>query len=172
MNEFNGDKVISISCGGLHSLALTENGNVYSWGHNEYGQLGRNCGEENHSSYPKLIELYEEIFFDSIACGPLHSLLLSRNIDIYVFRNNSNHELGINGKHILPLKKSSSHKFTEIAAHFNYAFSCALSTNGIYYIWGKVSENEINRKPKGTQFNTFNEIMHYFGITYKTICNE
>ena len=32
VNEFNGGKVKSISCGFRHSLALTESGRVYSWG--------------------------------------------------------------------------------------------------------------------------------------------
>lgn len=29
-----------IVCGGLHSLVLTKNRHVYSWGRNEGGQLG------------------------------------------------------------------------------------------------------------------------------------
>ena len=32
--------VTAIAAGGTHSLALVANGSVYSWGHNEFGQLG------------------------------------------------------------------------------------------------------------------------------------
>ncbi len=37
---FNVKKVESIACGGLHTLALTDAGHVYSWGCDDYGQLG------------------------------------------------------------------------------------------------------------------------------------
>ena len=33
--------ITSISCGKRHSAALSGNGILYTWGSNEYGQLGR-----------------------------------------------------------------------------------------------------------------------------------
>ena len=38
--NLEGKTVTQIACGHLHSLALTEEGEVYSWGHDNYGQLG------------------------------------------------------------------------------------------------------------------------------------
>ena len=35
-----GKRVVDIAMGGTHCLALTEDGEVYSWGKNEKGQLG------------------------------------------------------------------------------------------------------------------------------------
>ncbi len=32
VNVFNDEKVVMISCGGLHLMALTERGHVFSWG--------------------------------------------------------------------------------------------------------------------------------------------
>lgn len=42
LSNFDGAKIIQISVasGGFHSLALTEDGSLYSWGHNRVGQLG------------------------------------------------------------------------------------------------------------------------------------
>ena len=37
--EFNG-KIIDISCGTVHNLALSEGGDVFSWGSFQGGQLG------------------------------------------------------------------------------------------------------------------------------------
>jgi alpha-tubulin suppressor-like RCC1 family protein len=31
---FNNEKIVSISCGGAHSLVLTDVGHIYSWGDN------------------------------------------------------------------------------------------------------------------------------------------
>ena len=33
-------QIVQIACGDEHTLALTEQGQVYSWGLNRYGQLG------------------------------------------------------------------------------------------------------------------------------------
>lgn len=35
--------VVQVACGGWHSVALTDNGDVYLWGWNKYGQLGNCC---------------------------------------------------------------------------------------------------------------------------------
>ncbi|KAH7296673.1 hypothetical protein KP509_26G033600 [Ceratopteris richardii] len=39
-------KIVSIAAGSYHSLALTDNGAVWSWGYNNYGQLGREGSDE------------------------------------------------------------------------------------------------------------------------------
>ena len=95
MNEFNGKKVISISCGYWHSLALTECGRVFSWGSNNWGELGRNICKYFNSNRPIPIELCKEIIINKISCGLHHSLLLSIDGEIYVFGNNSNKLLSL-----------------------------------------------------------------------------
>lgn len=34
-------KIVSLKCGSMHSVVLDENGDLYSWGNNDSGQLGR-----------------------------------------------------------------------------------------------------------------------------------
>ena len=41
-----------IAAGLEHSLALTEEGGVFSWGSNRYGQLGRRSAQENFDATP------------------------------------------------------------------------------------------------------------------------
>jgi alpha-tubulin suppressor-like RCC1 family protein len=38
-NSFLKD-IVAVSAGDCHSMALDKNGNVWTWGDNEYGQLG------------------------------------------------------------------------------------------------------------------------------------
>lgn len=48
-NNLEGKKIISIACGKLFTMVLSNNGNVYSWGINTYGQLGiGNCKNQTH----------------------------------------------------------------------------------------------------------------------------
>ena len=41
LDAFGGRLVTLIACGGMHSLAVTEDGELWSWGVNDEGSLGR-----------------------------------------------------------------------------------------------------------------------------------
>ena len=40
------DRVCAVACGDHHSMCLTRGGEVYSWGHAEYGQHGSGGGKD------------------------------------------------------------------------------------------------------------------------------
>ena len=73
-------KIIDISAGDYHSLALTENGRVYSWGRNSYGQLGD--GTTNDRNLPHLIEGIPGKVA-SVKAGDYHSLVLLKSGKVY-----------------------------------------------------------------------------------------
>jgi alpha-tubulin suppressor-like RCC1 family protein len=167
VNDFN-ERVKAISCGEWHSMALTESGRVFSWGNNEFGQLG--VGDNCNCCKPKMIEL-NDILIEKISCGSSHSLLLSRDKDIYVFGKNDVGQVGnrTQDNELTPFKISIQNKFIDIAAHYFYDFSAAQTANGEYYVWGNCGQ-ESNTEPKETNFKSFNEIFeNYFQITYEPI---
>lgn len=41
LNLPDGKKVLQVACGGMHTVALAEDGTVYTWGVNDEGALGR-----------------------------------------------------------------------------------------------------------------------------------
>jgi alpha-tubulin suppressor-like RCC1 family protein len=92
VNGFNNERIVMISCGGYHSMVVTESGRIYSWGYNYWGQLG--SGNTVDSNAPKLIEM-EAIIIKRISCGRNHSLLLSNNGVIYAFGDNLQGQIGI-----------------------------------------------------------------------------
>jgi alpha-tubulin suppressor-like RCC1 family protein len=47
-------KIVQLSCGGVHTIALTESGRIFSWGCNDTGQLG--LGDRNDRYLPTVIE--------------------------------------------------------------------------------------------------------------------
>ena len=73
LTSFEGEIVLTISCGFNHSLALTECGHVFSWGHNSYGQLG--IGNNCWNNRPVLIEFDQKV--SKVVSGFGHSLLLT-----------------------------------------------------------------------------------------------
>jgi hypothetical protein len=143
-------------------MALTENGCVYSWGDNEYGQLG--IGNTKNSNTPKQIEL-QDIIIDKITCGETHSLLLTNNGVLYAFGNNLLGQIG-NGMKVqikTPIKLNHEKRFINIASHWRANISIAQSLDNKYYIWGDCKEQKI-LIPTKTKLKSFNEILvHYSG---------
>lgn len=68
---------------GPHVLALTETGEVYSWGHNGYSELGD--GTTNQSLSPSLIgpNLGSKVVVE-VACGAHHSLALTQDGEVHL----------------------------------------------------------------------------------------
>jgi E3 ubiquitin-protein ligase HERC2 len=64
-------KIVDIQAGGYHMLALTDSGEVYSWGGAEYGQTGH--GHSNSVYTPTLIEGLSGRSITRITCGSGHS---------------------------------------------------------------------------------------------------
>lgn len=61
-----------LAVGLVHVLALTENGEVYSWGKQEYAQ----CGDTTASDEPTQVTSLRGKSIVGIACGPTQVSLL------------------------------------------------------------------------------------------------
>jgi len=167
--RFSGNKIVKISCGFWHSIALSEKGRVYSWGLNRVGQLG--IGNKKYSQKPALLKILnkdgKEVLFHKISCGPEHSLLLSRDLVLYAFGKNNFGQLGRTGHNQLrPIEINSETKYVDIASH-NFLISTALSLDGYYHVWGNYEGNKIPIETK-----SHIEIFNGYGITYRTIDPE
>jgi regulator of chromosome condensation len=75
-----------------HSLALDRNGQVYSFGRGNYGQLGH--GGEDDSLIPKRIMTLSGKSIIQIACGDHHSLALSKSGELYSWGYGEMFQLG------------------------------------------------------------------------------
>ncbi|VVC31643.1 Hypothetical protein CINCED_3A017272 [Cinara cedri] len=78
-----------------HSLALTETGEVFSWGDGDFGKLGH--GNNERQRKPKLIESLYDVVVIQVACGHKHSAVLSQDGEVYVFGSAEHGKLGIDG---------------------------------------------------------------------------
>ena len=82
-------KVVSIACGSCHSVALSSDGQCFTWGCAENGRLGHgNLTSSNDMVLsPKRVELFctQQIAVIAVACGSSHNLLLSSSGDLFGF---------------------------------------------------------------------------------------
>ena len=103
-NNYPGD-IISIKCSESSTLLLTLKGNIYSFGNNEYGQLGLNDYNIKKTSTPTLIRNIPEI--RRIECGYNHSMCIDVNDDLWIFGENNYGQLGLGDNK--PIYKPISH---------------------------------------------------------------
>jgi alpha-tubulin suppressor-like RCC1 family protein len=121
-----------IAVGDSHSLALDIKGKLYSWGNNDFGQLG--LSDKKKRIIPTLIKT--ELTFKAIAAGPYHSLALDNQGKLYAWGDNAQRQLGFGDdkNRNTPTPVTPRLTFRTIAAGTEY--SLALDTKGKLYAWG------------------------------------
>ena len=87
IESLDGLKIKSISAGGFHSLALSSEGDAYSWGWNESGQLAQDKSKSNVIPVPTLIDFKSKDppNVQSVSCGSRHSMILTEDSKLYSF---------------------------------------------------------------------------------------
>jgi E3 ubiquitin-protein ligase HERC2 len=75
VSALQGKKIISIATGSLHCVACTDEGEVYTWGDNDEGQLGDGTTRSQHS--PRLVHALQGKNITRVACGSAHTLTWS-----------------------------------------------------------------------------------------------
>uniref|UniRef100_A0A8C8YIH1 HECT and RLD domain containing E3 ubiquitin protein ligase 5 n=1 Tax=Prolemur simus TaxID=1328070 RepID=A0A8C8YIH1_PROSS len=83
--------LVQISAGGAHSMALSMSGNIYSWGRNEFGQLG--LGHTKNKDSPSLIEALDQKV-EFLTCGGSHTALLTQDGLVFTFGAGKYGQLG------------------------------------------------------------------------------
>uniref|UniRef100_A0A7S4PM21 SAM domain-containing protein n=1 Tax=Guillardia theta TaxID=55529 RepID=A0A7S4PM21_GUITH len=90
----------AVACGRNHTVVVTDNGLIYTWGENKAGQLG--TGDLKSSNSPVLIESLEEQEMISIACGSEHSIAVSIANEVYGWGSGVYDQLGLGTLGIFP----------------------------------------------------------------------
>ncbi|XP_053818592.1 protein RCC2 isoform X3 [Vidua chalybeata] len=84
--------VVSGPCA-AHSLLITAEGRLWSWGRNEKGQLGH--GDTKRVEAPRPIEALGSEAIVAAACGRNHTLALTENGSVFAFGENKLGQLGL-----------------------------------------------------------------------------
>ncbi|KAL0909012.1 hypothetical protein M5K25_023533 [Dendrobium thyrsiflorum] len=87
------DPPIAISCGGAHTLFLTENGRVFATGLNNFGQLGTTSAKTHILEPFQISGLPEKVV--QISAGYHHSAAVTEDGRLFIWGNNSCGQLGL-----------------------------------------------------------------------------
>ncbi len=86
-------KVKLVSCGVYHTVIIAEDGNLYSFGDNIYGQLG--LGNNTNTNIPTLVTVQDDLKVKVVSCGKLHTVIIAEDGNLYSFGDNSSGQLGL-----------------------------------------------------------------------------
>ncbi|CDP09284.1 unnamed protein product [Coffea canephora] len=88
-------RIVQIASGGYHSIALTDKGEVFTWGHGGHGQLGHS-NIQNHK-VPLRVEALANEKVTYVACGGSSSAAITDEGKLYMWGNAKDCQLGIPG---------------------------------------------------------------------------
>ncbi|CAO3691550.1 unnamed protein product [Umbelopsis ramanniana] len=141
------EEIVDIVAGGIHTIAITKAGKLWSWGCNDQGALGRG-GEEME---PALVEGLDDVNIVKLACGDSISIALSSDGKVYSWGSFRADDgiLGFSKDQKVqsnPVLFSALEKFkvVDIAAGADHAM--ALTDEGHVYSWGDGKQFQLGRR--------------------------
>jgi alpha-tubulin suppressor-like RCC1 family protein len=133
------DQVVSVSAGVFHTLALKDDGSVWTWGPNWYGQLGN--GSYNERKSPSIVENLTSV--KEVAAGFFHSLALKDDGTVWRWGGygDSTNEFPIKDQSPSPVRVKIIDQIVAIAAGGSHGV--ALKDDGTVWTWGYNNEGQL-----------------------------
>ncbi|KAL1455212.1 hypothetical protein WDU94_009323 [Cyamophila willieti] len=76
-------KKVAVNSYGLFAIALTYDGQILSWGHNSFGQLG--LGHRMHMKIPQLVTALTCSFVCDVSCGVTHAAAVTTLGELFIW---------------------------------------------------------------------------------------
>lgn len=150
VKSLEGLNIVQVECGGMHTVALTDDGKVYTWGCNDEGGLGRVTSSTDGDEFTAgLVKEMERVNVVMVCAGDSHTMALSDNGIVYgwgTYRDGSG-QVGLQAdgsKHepivILALQNDPVIKIASGNDH-----TAALTKSGNIYTWGCAEQGQLGR---------------------------
>ncbi|WP_161522255.1 RCC1 domain-containing protein [Bifidobacterium xylocopae] len=147
----------SISAGGKHSLALDNNGHAYSWGINDFGQLGNNSRDNNpHPTPARVTDPAPNTTWKTISAGDYHNLAIDNHGHAYSWGDNDHGQLG-NGSSGIGTNRTTPVRVTDPAPNTTWTtisacnfHSLAIDSDHHAYSWGDNRAGELGNGSSDT----------------------
>ncbi|XP_054158795.1 uncharacterized protein LOC128957105 [Oppia nitens] len=140
--------VSKFSIGIDFALCMTSDQHIYSWGSNDWKQLGRHTISDDECNKPAIINLK---CITDIMCGDYHTLALTNAGTVYGWGDNNEGQCGCCRQQTDCIDSPTRIIFpgnTSIKSIYSYnCCSFAITTNdGLVYSWGQNRDNQLGHK--------------------------
>jgi alpha-tubulin suppressor-like RCC1 family protein len=156
--------ITAINSGDDHSLALKNDGTVWAWGYNEYGQLGDGTA---HNSRPTPVQVLQNLSgVTAVAGGGSHSLALKFDGTVWAWGYNFQGELGDGSADIFrptPMQVPNLSGVKAIVGGSGH--SLALRTDGTIQAWGWNIAGQLGDGTWDNERHTPVQVLNLSGIT-------
>ncbi|XP_019456545.1 PREDICTED: ultraviolet-B receptor UVR8 isoform X2 [Lupinus angustifolius] len=89
-------KITKVSCGEYHTAAISDKGEVYTWGLGNMGQLGHSSLQYGDKELlPRRVVSLDGIVIKDVACGGVHTCALSKEGALYAWGGGQSGQLGL-----------------------------------------------------------------------------
>ncbi|KAH9599329.1 Regulator of chromosome condensation [Trypanosoma melophagium] len=148
-----GVRVVDVALGANYSCALTDDGNIYTFGNGDWGQLGLGSQREldEHPDdksaviiVPQRIPLFEQEPAVHVAAGYAYAMALTADHHVYFWGNNNHGQSGLGPRHFdhatrkveTPTLVATLEGRRIVQLGCGSFFSLALGDDGTLYSWG------------------------------------
>ncbi|MBF0611894.1 MAG: hypothetical protein HQL55_12310 [Magnetococcales bacterium] len=137
----------TVACGSDHSLALKDDGTVWAWGYNNYGQLGNGSTSNNFTP----VQVNSLIDVVAICGGSYHSLALKEDGTVWAWGYGGVGQLGNGSTSNSSTPVQVSNLIDVVAISCGAYHSLALKEDGTFWAWGY---NDYGQLGNGSKSNS------------------
>ncbi|WP_431219476.1 hypothetical protein [Leifsonia xyli] len=112
--DLSGRNVIQVATGGNFSMALSQDGTIWSWGDNRYGQLAQGDAK-SWINTPTIVDSLSGKGVVSLALGDYHGLALTGDHRVLSWGHNDNRELGLGFRTVAEIVPARIEQFDGVA---------------------------------------------------------
>ncbi|XP_066090788.1 RCC1 and BTB domain-containing protein 2 isoform X3 [Saccopteryx bilineata] len=154
LDSLSGKKIACLSYGsGPHIVLATTEGEVFTWGHNAYSQLGN--GTTNHGLVPWLISTnLSNKQVTEVACGSYHSLVLTSDGEVFAWGYNNSGQVGSGSTANQPIpRRVTGCLQSKVVVNIACGQMCSMVVvdSGEVYVWGYNGNGQLGLGSSGNQ---------------------
>jgi alpha-tubulin suppressor-like RCC1 family protein len=134
-----------IESGIYHTIAIAQNGTLWSWGYNSSGQLGN--GTSDNSLSP--VQIGSDTDWLHVGAGYYHSFAIKSNGTLWAWGHNASGQLGdgtILNK-LVPIQIGTATDWLKVSGGESH--SVAIKTDGTLWTWGSDTQGQLGNGADG-----------------------
>ena len=137
IEAFAGQRVVTVTAGKYHNLAITADGALWSWGDGDFGRLGHG-DDQDQLLLPKRVEALAGQRVVAVSAGGVHSLALAADGSVWSWGCGDLGKLGHGDTQLqlLPKKVEAFAGQRVVATSAGATNSIAITADGAVFTWG------------------------------------
>ncbi|KAL5011340.1 hypothetical protein ScPMuIL_009891 [Solemya velum] len=139
ISVLSGKQVVNIACGGAYSAAITQTGELYTWGRGTYGRLGHGGSDDQNVPYAVSALKGHQVIDVSCGSGDAQTIAVTDTGAVYTWGDGDYGKLGRGGSDGCKSPKVIESLMGQdvVRVFCGAQFSLALTKSGAVYTWGK-----------------------------------